>query len=79
MPLHVSSACAHHQEVKIALHSLWYHHTYRWPSRAPVHEMATGTHGQQNVKIILKYCTENKCRPMFIVTARVVMFCCRLQ
>ena len=28
--LHVSSTCAHHQEVKIALHSLWYHHTYRW-------------------------------------------------
>jgi len=25
----VSSTCAHHQEVKIALHSLWYHHTYR--------------------------------------------------
>jgi len=36
MPLHVSSTCAHHQEVKIALHSLWYHHTYRWPSRTPV-------------------------------------------
>jgi len=29
IPLHVSSTCAHHQEVKIALHSLWYHHTYR--------------------------------------------------
>jgi len=29
MPLHVSSTCAHHQEVKIALHRLWYHHTYR--------------------------------------------------
>ena len=29
MPLHVSSTCAHHQEVKISLHSLWYHHTYR--------------------------------------------------
>jgi len=29
MPLHVLSTCAHHQEVKIALHSLWYHHTYR--------------------------------------------------
>jgi len=28
--------CAHHQEVKIALHSLWYHHTYRWPSRAQI-------------------------------------------
>jgi len=37
MPLHVSSIFAHHQEVKIALHSLWYHHTYRWPSRAQVH------------------------------------------
>ena len=36
MPLHVSSTCAHHQEVKIALHSLWYHHTCRWPSRAQV-------------------------------------------
>ena len=36
MPLHVSSTCAHHQEVKIALHSLWYHHTYRWPSRSQV-------------------------------------------
>jgi len=28
--------CAHHQGVKIALHSLWYHHTYRWPSRSQV-------------------------------------------
>ena len=27
MPLHVSSTFAHHQEVKIALHSLWHHHT----------------------------------------------------
>ena len=27
MPLHVLSTCAHHQEVKIAFHSLWYHHT----------------------------------------------------
>jgi len=24
MPLRVSSTCAYHQEVKIALHSLWY-------------------------------------------------------
>ena len=36
LPLHVSSTCAHHQEVKIALHSLWYHHIYRWPSGAQV-------------------------------------------
>jgi len=27
MLLHISSTCAHHQGVKIALHSLWYHHT----------------------------------------------------
>jgi len=26
--------CAHHQEVKISLYSIWYHHTWRWPSRA---------------------------------------------
>jgi len=36
MPLHISSTCAHHQEFKISLHSLWYHHTYRWPFRAQV-------------------------------------------
>ena len=35
MPLLVSSTCAHHQ-VKSALHNLWYHHIYRWPSRAQV-------------------------------------------
>ena len=27
MPLHVSSTCAHRQEVKIVLYSIWYHHT----------------------------------------------------
>ena len=26
--------CAHRQEGKIVLYSLWYHHTYRWPSSA---------------------------------------------
>ena len=26
--------CAHHQEVKIVLYSIWYHHTYRWPPGA---------------------------------------------
>jgi len=42
MLLHASSTCAHHQEIKIVLHSLWYHQTYRWPSRAQVvHETAT--------------------------------------
>ena len=49
MPLHVSGTCAHHEEVKIALYSLWYHHIYWWPSCAqvervlsqPLHETAT--------------------------------------
>ena len=36
MPLHVSNTCARHQEVKIALHRLWYHHTYHL-----MHETAT--------------------------------------
>ena len=27
MPLHVSSTCAHRQELEIVLYSLWYHHT----------------------------------------------------
>jgi len=26
--------CAHRQKIKIVLYSLWYHHIYRWPSRA---------------------------------------------
>jgi len=29
-----SALCAHHQEVKIVLYSIWYHHTSRWPSGA---------------------------------------------
>ena len=36
IPLHVLSTCAHRLEAKIVLYSLWYHHTYRWPSGAEV-------------------------------------------
>ena len=28
--------CAHHQEVKIVLYSIWYHHTCMWPPDAQV-------------------------------------------
>jgi len=28
--------CALHQEVKIVLYSIWYHHICRWPSGAQV-------------------------------------------
>ena len=27
--------CAHHQEVKTVLYSIWFHHTSSWPSGAP--------------------------------------------
>jgi len=39
MPLHVSSTCAHRQEVKIALHNLWYHHTEtsEWSKITKIH------------------------------------------
>ena len=30
--------CGHHQEVKIVLYSIWYHHTCRWPSGAQVEQ-----------------------------------------
>jgi hypothetical protein len=33
--------CADRQEVKIVLYSLWYHHTYMWPSRAQVNPYRT--------------------------------------
>jgi len=44
MSLRVSSTCAHHQEVKIALHSLWYHQTYWWPSRSQVERVLRSKH-----------------------------------
>jgi len=44
MPLHVSSTRAHHQEVKIVSHSLWYYHTYRWSSRAQVERGVNPNH-----------------------------------
>jgi len=55
MPLHVSSTCAHHQEVKIALHSLWYHHTYRWLSGAQVERGLPSVKRQNFVTELLDY------------------------
>jgi len=42
--------CAHHEEVKIVLYSIWYHHTCRWPSRAQVLE----TYMEACIKLIIK-------------------------
>ena len=63
MPLHVSSTSAHRQEAKIVLYSLWYHHTYGWPSRAqvqrglvvyfmPLHVSSTSAH-RQEAKLVI--------------------------
>ena len=48
MPLHVSSTCAHHQEVKITLHGLWYQF---WP---PDDKYICSKHVEAWNKIILK-------------------------
>jgi len=52
MSLYVSSTCAYHQEVKIALPSLWYHHNYRCVYFMPLHVSSTCTYHQE-VKIAL--------------------------
>ena len=48
VPLHVSSTCAHHQEVKIALHSLWW-----WAHVLEHVEAWTKTYCETNVCINL--------------------------
>jgi len=69
MPLHVSSTCTHQQEIKIALHSLWNHQTYKsddsrdcvmqfWP---PVDEYMCSKHVKAWNKLIVKqkFCTSS--------------------
>jgi len=43
--LHVSSIYVHHQEVKIVLHSLWYHHTEtsEWSKITKIHSINMST------------------------------------
>ena len=45
--------CAHRQEVKIVLYSIWYHHTYRWPSGAQVERGQVGMHALQPVLFVV--------------------------
>ena len=48
--------CAHHQEVKIVLYSIWYHHTCRWPSRAQVERgvLSQPVHGTEDSSLNLR-------------------------
>jgi len=50
--------CAHHQEVKIMLYSIWYHHTCRWPSGAQVERRFCAT-SWLSTRITLR-CTVSK-------------------
>ena len=80
MPLHVSSTCTHHQEVKIALHSLWYHHTYRcddnrgciiqfWP---PDDEHMCSKHVEAWNKLIAK---QKFCASSWLITEINILRC----
>jgi len=73
MPLHVSSTCAHQQEVKIVLHSLWYHQTYTcddnrgcvmqfWP---PADEHMYSKHVEAWNKLIVK---QKFCASSWLIT-----------
>ena len=80
MPLYVSSTYAHHQEVKIALHSLWYHHTYRcddtrgcamqfWP---PDDEHMCSKHAEARNKLIVK---QKFCASTWLITEISILRC----
>jgi len=80
MPLHVSSTCAQHQEVKIALHSLWYHHTYRcddtrgcvmqfWP---PHDEHKCSKHVEASNKLVVK---RKFCVSSWLITEMNILRC----
>jgi len=67
MPLHVSSTCAHHQEVKIALHSLWYQF---WP---PDDEHMCSKHVEAWKKLIIK---QKLCASSWLITE---INCCSIK
>ena len=80
MPLHVSSTCAHHQEVKIALYSLWNHQTYRsdytrgcimqfWP---PDDEHRCSKHVEAWNKLIVK---QKFCASSWLITEINILRC----
>ena len=80
MPLHVLSTCAHHQEVKIVLYSIWYHHTYRcddtrgcviqlWP---PDDEPICSKHVETWNKLIAK---QKCCASSWLITEINILRC----
>ena len=47
------ATCAHRQEVKIVLYSLWYRHNYTWPSGAQIERGLTqSVHGTATYRCV---------------------------
>jgi len=53
--------CALHQEVKIVLYNIWYHHTCRWPSGAQV---------ERGLQSSLNLCTQRNVSMIWNVTQK---------
>ena len=61
MPLQVSTICAHHQEVKIVLYSIWYRHACRWTSGAQVERGMEPVLSQPVHRTLTYSCDDTRC------------------
>ena len=84
--------CAHNQEVKVVLYSIWYHHTCRWPSGAQVEKrlkgdikssnrvfchITTGCHNPEEKDNNLEYFLKNRLTKYIVAIAvYVLIFYC---
>jgi len=66
---------AHHQEVKIVLYSIWYHHTCQWPSRAQVERGVLGTGRPLTGVMIPDFLTAHKNTYVEIRNMSVILEC----
>ena len=53
--------CAHHEEVKIVLYSVWYHHTYRWPCGVQVEGRMVHLFSQPVHRTATYRCDDTRC------------------
>jgi len=63
--------CAHHQEVKIVLHSIWYCHTCRWLSRAQVENLCIKLVNYQDLKHKFKDISNMHCLMNIRITSHL--------
>jgi len=60
--------CPHHQEVKIVLYSIWYRHTYRWPSGAQVKSSLNLRTGRPPTGLTIPDAVQYKFDPLMMST-----------